>query len=506
MVPAQAQKTVKAVLDAEIQVLDPIATTSYATRTFAYLVYDTLISMDSKGNYRPQMLESFSASPNRMVYTFTLRPGLEWSDGTPVTAADCVASINRWGARDGMGKQLLAATKAINAVNASTFTIELSKPFGFVVEALGKPSSNVPVMMPARLAGTEATKPVSEVVGSGPFLFRRDKWVPGSRMVLEKNPRYKPRPEPADGLAGGKHVHVDAVEILSMPEPATQVAALQAGEIDYVQYTPYDFIPVLRSHPQVTVDGGSGLANFMGGVRPNHLQPPFNNVKVRQALQALMVQGDIVRSIGMPVELMLPECTSMFMCNAPFSSTAGTERLKGASVEKARALLKEAGYKGEKVVVLHASDVPAIHLSATAIEDLMRRAGFNVEVQTMDWATVAQRRASKEPVDKGGWSLLPVIWAGHDLATPLTHYGIAYNCSDGYAGWSCDEEITKLMPRFIDETDLARRKAIVDQIQQRAHENVSITLWGQFVNPASYRKSLKGVLNNGIPVFWNIQK
>ncbi len=501
-----AQTTIKAVLDAELQVLDPIVTTSYATRTFAYLVFDTLIAMDSKGAYKPQMLESFDISANKMIHTFKLRPGLEWSDGTPVKAADCVASLKRWGMRDGIGKQLMGSTKSINVVNDSTFILELAKPFGFVIEALGKPSSNVPVMMPARLAATEATKAVAEIVGSGPFVFKKEKWVPGSRMILEKNPRYKPRPEPADGLAGGKRVYVDQVEIISMPDPLTQISALQSGEVDYLQYTPYDYIPTLRKNQNLVVDGAKGLANFMGAVRPNHLQPPFNNIKIRQAFQALISQRETLSALGIPTDLYMPECLSIYMCDAPYSSTAGADKLGGGGIEKAKALLAQSGYKGEKVVVLHASDVLGIHLASTVIEDMMRKAGFNVEVQTMDWASVAQRRASKEPVEKGGWSLLPLFWSGLDLATPLTNYGVAYNCTDGYAGWSCDEETKTLLTQFSAETDAVKRKAISDQIQLRAHQNVSIVLWGQFTNPIAYRKSLRGVLSTGIPVFWNIQK
>ncbi|KRR17843.1 ABC transporter substrate-binding protein [Bradyrhizobium retamae] len=203
--PVAAQdKTLKIVLDTELQVLDPIATTSYVTRTFAYMVFDTLVSMDSKGEYRPQMLESWEVSPDKMSYTFRLRPGLKWHDGTDVTAEDCVASLKRWGARDGLGRQMFAATKEIKAVDASTFTLVLSKPFGLVIDSIGKPSSNVPVMMPARLAATDPTKPIPEVIGSGPFTFDSKSWRPGNIAVFLKFKDYKSRPEPSDGLAGGR--------------------------------------------------------------------------------------------------------------------------------------------------------------------------------------------------------------------------------------------------------------------------------------------------------------
>lgn len=504
---AVAQTTVKAVLNGEVHLVDPIATTNYRTRDFAYLVWDVLIAVDSKGNYRPQMLDSFSASPDHMSYTFTLRDGLKWSDGTAVTAKDCIASIKRWAARDALGKQLIAKATAITEVSDTVFKLELSEPFGFVIQSLGKPGSNVPFMMPERLAKTDPSKPVTEVVGSGPFVFRKDLWVPGDRMIFEKNPHYVPRNEPADGLAGGKHVYIDRLELLTMPDSSTAVSALQTGEIDYIQRLAFDNLPIVKNNPDVVLSPGQkGNGSFIFIARPNHIQPPFNNPKIRQALQALVDQKEILSSLGAPAEL-AEECYSVYMCNTPYSSEAGTQALRSPSIERAKQLLKEGGYKQEKVVVLHSADLPTIHFPATVLEEQMRRAGFNVEVQASDYATVAQRRFNKAPVEEGGWSLMPLNWEAFDVGSPLTHYAIAHNCTDGYPGWSCDEATTKLLTEVIQETDDAKRQAIMDKIQERAHENVSLILGGQFTTVMGYRKGLEGVITNaGLPVFWNIKK
>lgn len=500
-------QTVRAVLNGEVAVIDPIATTNYRTRDFAYLVWDTLISVDSKGHYHPQMLESFSSSDDKMTYIFKLRPGLLWSDGAPVTAKDCVASIQRWAARDGMGKQMATRTKAWTVIDDNTFKLELKDPFGYVIDALGKPSSNVPVMMPERLAKTEPNKAITEVVGSGPFVFRKDLWVPGDRMVFEKNPHYKPRDEPADGLAGGKRVHIDRLELITMPDPATAVSALQTGEVDYIQRLPYDFIPILKNNPSIVFDNkSSGMASMMIAARPNHAQPPFDNVKVRRVLQALFDQRAMLDAIGAPKDLGTV-CPSIFMCDAPFTSTAKEELIASPSVEKARKLLKESGYKGEKVVVLDAADIATIHTPATVMADLMTKAGFNVEMHASDWATVAQRRWNKKPVAEGGWSLLPIQWEGYDLYNPMTNYGVAHNCTDGYAGWSCDPEITALMGEFIKATEQSDRQKFVDQIQAHAVEDVSVVLGGQFAPVNGYRAEIKDMLTGtGIPVFWNLKK
>ncbi|MCX7143992.1 MAG: ABC transporter substrate-binding protein [Proteobacteria bacterium] len=502
---AQAPSTLKVVLDGEIKIVDPIATVNYRTRDLAYMVFDMLIATDSKGNYKPQMLESFAVSRDRMRYTFTLRPGLEFSDGAPVTAEDCVASIKRWAARDGLGGQMMASTKALKVVDKSTFTLELAKPFGYVIEAIGKPSSNVLAIMPARIASLDASKPISELVGSGPFVFRKDLWVAGNKMVLEKNKRYRPRPEPADGLAGGKQVHIDRLELLVMPDPATKVAALQVGEVDYVQQVPFDFMPILKSNKEISLSTVRGIGDYLAVARPNHAQPPFNNLKVRQALQVLVDQPQVLAGLGAIPELMT-ECHSVYSCSTKYKTNAGTDSFRQPNLERAKALLKEAGYKGEKVVVLHTTDVQTIHLLSTVLEEQMRKAGFNVEVQAADWATVSQRRFNKEVVEKGGWSLLPNQWFGFDVASPLTHYGIAYNCTNGYPGWSCDEETTRLLAQFTAEMEESKRQALADKLQVRAHESVSIVVAGQYTFSNAYRSNLKGLLAVGIPVFWNVEK
>lgn len=503
---AQTPSTLRVVLDGEVQVTDPIATQAYITRTFAYLVYDTLIAVDSKGDYKPQMLQSFDVSADKMNYTFRLRPGLKWSDGTPVTAKDCVASLKRWASRDGSGKQMMASTKSLTVVDDQTFTLELSAPFGWVIESIGKPSSNVPVMMPERLASLPATAPVPEVMGSGPWTFKKSEWVPGNRMVFEKNPHYVPRSEPADGLAGGKRALVDRVEFLVMPDPAGKVAALQTGEVDFVQSVPMDFVKVLQSNKDVVVSPVPPLGAYMAGAVMNTTQPPFNNPKVRRAMEALMIQKDILAGLGAPPGY-FTECWSIFTCGTTYANTAGSSHLKLASVERAKTLLKESGYRGEKVVVLHATDVHTIHLISTVIEDLMRRAGFNVEVAPMDWPLIAKRRYNREPVEKGGWSLMPARFAGFDQSNPLTNYATAFNCqADSFTGWYCDEQMKPLLAKFSSTTDMEARKKLAAEMQERVFSVGNFVSGGQFTVADAHRANLKGVLSVGIPVFWNIQK
>src|SRR6266511_1119677 len=196
--------TLRFVPHADLKILDPIWTTAYITRNHGYLVYDTLFATDANLKVQPQMVDKWSASGNKMRWTFTLRDGLKFHDGQPVTAEDCVVSLKRWGARDTVGRLLLASVGKLVAVDRKTFTLELEQPFGLVLEALGKPSSNVPFIMPARLAATDPNEQVKETIGSGPYRFVKDDWQTGNRVVYARNPDYVPRPEAPSGAAGGQ--------------------------------------------------------------------------------------------------------------------------------------------------------------------------------------------------------------------------------------------------------------------------------------------------------------
>jgi peptide/nickel transport system substrate-binding protein len=160
--PAEAQSTLRVVMHSDLKILDPIWTTAYIVRNHGYLVYDTLFAMDAKGEVKPQMVDKYEVSPDQRTYTMTLRDGLLWHDGKAVTAEDCVASIKRWAAKDSMGQKMMGFVKELQVVNPKTFRIMLNEPTGLVLGALGKPSSNVPFMMPKRVADTDPNTQISD--------------------------------------------------------------------------------------------------------------------------------------------------------------------------------------------------------------------------------------------------------------------------------------------------------------------------------------------------------
>src|SRR5437763_10433251 len=281
--------TLRFVAQADLKILDPVWTTAYITRNHAYLVYDTLFGTDEKLNVRPQMVDKHSVSKDGMKYSFTLRDGLKWHDGQAVAAEDCVESLKRWMKKDRFGRLLAAHTAKLAAADRKTFTLELGERFGPVLEALGKPSSNVPFMMPARIAATSADEQIKEIVGSGPFRFVKDEWQPGNQVVYVKHADYLPRNEAPSGSAGGKKVNLEKVVWGYMTDAANADAGLSAGEVDWWEIPPIDFIP--------TIEQTASLATFLpdplgthGWRCPTHLHPPFNKKKARQALVAMMSQ------------------------------------------------------------------------------------------------------------------------------------------------------------------------------------------------------------------------
>ena len=505
--PGRADETVLRVsLNTELQILDPVVTTINATRVFAYMVYDELVGIDRAGNYHPQMLEGWTISDDRLTYTFRLRDGLVWSDGAPVTAEDCVASIQRWAKREPIGGLLLQSTQDITVVDAKTFVLHLNRPFAFVIEALGKPGNTIPVMMPARLATLDPSKAVPEVVGSGPFLFNKAEWRPGERAIFHRNPAYKPRPEPPDGLSGGKKVWFDRVDLISVPDQATRVAALQTGELDWLEIVPFDFIDELRRDKSVTVASQHGVEQMMAIVSLNHAQPPFNNLLIRQAAQAAIDQNEVMDAFGLPSDMFLKHCYSIYMCDSPGTTDAGSDVFKSAGTDRAKALLKQAGYHGEPVVLLHAASSAILNAVGLVVADQLKQAGFNVDFETSDYATVAKRRLSKAPVEQGGWSVVPIVWNGIDLVNPLADPAISTNCSEYNPGWYCDPEQTELLKQYSVAATEQERRDLAAKLQIRFHQNVNYILAGQLSAPSAYRSDLKGVVPFAFPVFWGVER
>ncbi len=461
--PALAQKTLRAVMHSDLKILDPIWTTAYIVRNHGYMIYDTLFAQNEKGEIKPQMVDSYDVSPNGLLYTFRLRDGLFWHDGPPVTAEDCIASIRRWAAKDATGQKMMSFVASIDAVDAKTFTISLKSPTGLVLIGLGKPSSNVPFMMPKRVAETDPNEQISDFTGSGPFIFKRDEWKPGDKTVYVKNEKYKPRPEPASGLAGGKVVHVDRVEWRAISDHQQAVNALLAGEIDYKEDPPHDLLPLLKQDAGIKLWDYNPLGNQYA-FRPNWLQKPFDNPLVRKALWYAFNQKDFLDAvIGDPDYY--KTCKAMFVCGAPLATDAGMEGLLESNFKKSEDLLRQAGYDGTPIVLMHSTDLAVLTNLAPVAKSLMEKGGFKVDMQSMDWQTLVARRAKKDPASAGGWHAFLTSWVAADITNPVTAAFFNSSCDKALFGWPCDAKMEALRDQFAREPDPAKQKAIAEAVQ-----------------------------------------
>lgn len=500
-----AESVLRVVMINDLTSLDPVQSTAAFVRNHGFLVYDQLFALDSKGEPRPEMVESFTRSDDGRRWRFTLRPGLRFHDGQPVRAADAVASIRRWGARDVVGRALLAATESLAAEDERSFTLVLNKPFALVTEALARPTGSALFVMPERLASTPATQAITDATGSGPFIFDAAAYQPGGRAVYRRNPAYVARDEKPDGLAGGKQAKVDRIEWISMPDAATAAAALQRGEIDFLEQPSPDLIPTLEANRGIRLLAINPVG-YSIWVRPNAAIPPFDNPKARQALLFMIDQKENLDAAGIRPSEQVPDCPAYFFCGTPLESRAGALGLGRVDLGRARALLAAGGYDGGTVVFMNPTDQPINSAATLAIAENMKAAGMKVDVPSMDWGTLAQRRNKKDPPAKGGWNLFITVANVLDGSNPLTNLYLASPCENGLAGWPCDETLEALRRAWWEEPDPARRQALIDRVQARAMEVLPYVNGGQFRTLSAMRSNVEGVRATTIPVFWGVEK
>jgi len=496
-------KTLRVALHSDLKIVDPIWTTALITVNHGYMIYDTLFALDQKLTVKPQMVDRYETSADKLTWTFTLRDGLEWHDGAPVTAEDCVASIKRWGARDAMGQKLMSYVAELAAADAKTIRMTLKEPYGLVLQTLAKPGASVPFMMPKRVAETDPQKQITDYTGSGPFIFKADEWRPGEKAVYVKNPKYKPRSEPASGLAGGKVAKVDRVEWIWIADAQTQVNALINGEIDFIEAPPHDLLPLMAEDKNIElfVFGKSGRQNAL---RFNVLHKPFDNPKIRLAVAYALNQKDLLDAvIGNPRWYV--ECKSLFPCGSPLESTRGWDDKFTSDFAKARALLQEAGYDGTPVVLMQSTDIASLANLAPVTKSLLEKAGFKVDLQAMDWQTLVTRRTKKDPPNAGGWSAFLTSWASVDILDPVAASFLNASCEKATFGWPCDAEMEKLRDAYARETDPAKQKAIAEAVQLRLIEYPTHLMLGQYVQPQAFRKNVVGLLEAPSLALWNIE-
>lgn len=483
---------------------DPLFSPAQPSRTLGLMLYETLYTRDSALNPHPHMVEGHTIDDGGRRWTMKLRPEQWFHDGTPVLARDCVASVRRWMKRDQIGAFIEGRLDALEAPDDKTLVWRLKKPFPFLGAALAKTQPTCPIM-PERLC-KDPFKMAPECVGSGPFRWVADEFVSSVRLVMAKWDRYVPRAEMVDYGWGGYHVKLDRVEWRIMPDASTAANALATGEVDWVENPLSDLLPMLRKAPGVTVKRIDNFGVFPV-LRPNFVAGPTMNPVVRRAMLAAIHQEDEMTAvmaddregIRIPVGFFLPGTES--------ASDVGMDLLRNRkSSDEIKRMLKDGGYDGEPIVMLHPTDPVSYDALCQVAEGAFRKVGLNIDVQTMDWGTLTQRRDKKEPLDKGGWSLFPSGFPAVDFGNPVLPSGIRTNGKDAWIGWPENPRIEALRDAWIDSDDPAERKRLSAGIQRECFDFVPFIPLGQYINAGAWRSNVTGQLVGPAPVFWNVEK
>jgi peptide/nickel transport system substrate-binding protein len=483
---------------------DPLVTLAPTARNSGHMIWDSLYGQTIRGESRPQMVAGHEVSDDGRTWRFTLREGLTFHDGEPVRAADCVASFRRWSARRSIGQKLQAEMDHIRVLDDRRFEIATVRPFPRMITMLGRDTFFF--VMPERMASTPPLQQISEFVGSGPYRFLGEEWQSGVRAVYARFDKYVPRAEPADFLAGGKRAEFDRVEWIVMPDPSTAAAALQRGEVDWVQRPLPDLLPVLREANGVKVVSDDPFGSLLI-LLFNHLQPPFDNRKLLQALLPAIDQSSFVKAAVGDDPAVGRAGVGFFTPGLGMDSSAGMEAVTGPrDIGLARKLVRESGYAGEKVVLLSPSNVPEQQALCEVAREVFTTVGLNVDYVSLDQGTLEKRRLSREPVGKGGWSVVPITFDGLSAADPASHQPLRGNGVNGFFGWPTSPELEALRDEWFFAPTEAAQKRICQEMQRVAWQQVPFLPLGHWIAPTAMRDNLRSVVPAPFPIFWNVRR
>jgi peptide/nickel transport system substrate-binding protein len=487
-----------------VALLDPVWTTETATRAFGLQIFESLYSVDEKLTAHAQMAAGQVIEDDGKRWIVSLRDGLRFHDNEPVLARDCIASINRWMTRDAVGKTLALRIDALEAPDDRTVVFRLRKPFPQLPFALGKAQPNMLPVMPARLAATDSSQQVAELIGSGPFRFVPGEFSAGHLAVQTRFSGYQPRQEAPNGTSGGRFAKLDRIEWLAMPDPGTAASALLKGEVDWVETPLPDLLGRLRQHSGIVVDIADPHGNYML-LRPNHVSGLTANPGVRRAIMAALDPREIMAAVTGGEAGAVTAPVGAYLPGSPSDSGTTMDRLGPKPVAEVRRMLAEAGYANERLVLLHPADIAPVDAAFQVIARRLAEAGFNVDDQVMDQATVATRRNSRAAPDKGGWSLVIANAPGADHVSPMVALGLRTGAA-AWVGWPENPLEEELRERWIDTADEAEQKTLAARIQEIALTDVLYAPLGHYVMKSAWRSNVTGILRASAPLMWNITK
>ena len=479
--------TLKVVIDADPPTIDPHASSTTLAFVVGYHVFEKLYSLDESLKPIPMLARDLpTISADKLVYTIPLRQGVKFHNGADLTIQDVVASLTRWGSMSKYGKTIFKNVASVKAVDQSTVEISLTKPMGITLSFLATLHGGA-FIYPKELCEKYSGKPLGEYVGTGPFRFAE--WRPNQYIKLLRYENYLPVETPTTGFGGKKVAYVDELQFIPISDEAVRLTSVEGGEYQFSDFVPVDEYDRLKKEDKVQVLPSKPRAWFAFNF--NKRAGIMSNQKMRHAFLITLKMGDILAS-GYGNEAFWRADPSIMLKEQVWWSDIGKDKYNQGNIPEAMKLLKEAGYKGEKISWMSG---PLEYNLSLAAKNQLEKAGFNIDLQSMEWATLSDRR--KNP------KLWDVFSTGMTLKPDPSMFAAL---NPAYAGWWESAELKTLMDRLITETDFQKRYAVMEGIQELFYTEIPTIKVGDYANLRIMAKDVHGFKNMNEIFFWNVWK
>ncbi len=485
----QVGGTLEVALIGEPPTLDIHQTTATIVALNAWHIYEPLFTWDEDFQVTPELAESHEVSDDGMTNSITLRDGITFHNGDDLTADDVVASIERWGGISGLGGSLLENVDDIEVVDDLTIEFHMTEPYGAFAVALGRQNQGCAIYPESVIDASDDTD-LDEYIGTGPYRFVE--WVSDQHIHLERYDDYVSRDEPTSGYAGMKNQYVDEFFLRPVPDEASRIAGIQAGDYDYLESVVPDNFETLDNDENVVAEvmGTSGWAVFV----LNTEEGPCTDWNIRKAIQAavdcepLMQAGYGEGFYELDPGIMHQETV--------WNSQVGAELYDLADPDLAAEYLEDADYDGTPIRLMTTQEYAHQYNQAAVLEQQLTDAGFEVELEVFDWATLTERRNNP-----GDWDIFTTSFSFRvdPIQLPMLQ-------GTSWPGWWSGEEKEELTDRLERETEFEDRFEVLEQIQELFYEDAPQVKVGDSLEVSARSPRVQNFTTPTQlqPSFWNI--
>lgn len=490
--PIQKGGVIKVAIDADPATLDWMSSPASATTTVAYHIFEQLFALDQNLTVKPMLAKEYKVSDDHKTYTIQLREGVKFQDDSTMVADDVVASMKRWGTLSGVGRGLFTKIADVKATGEHAVEIKLKEPYAPLITNLAETSQAMAVM-PAKIANAAGKNPIDtdKLIGTGPYQF--DSWKRGQQIVLKRFDGYVSRDEDWGGLAGKKVAYADQIELNVVKDTQVRLSGLQTGQFDYAVRMPKDLYDQLNSLPGVKPE--ITRPDSWITVVPDKSQPPFNDVRLRQAINYALNKEQIGLATYGPPEFFEMDGSIFFPDQKDLYTKEGTESYNAYNPEKAKQLMKEAGYNGEPLKMVATNSFDDHYHSAQVVMQQLKDVGFNVDLQFFEWATFLNTVTEE---NKGKFDLFVT---GFPPAYDLT--GVLW-IAPSFPGWYQSEKMSALVNQWTKTLDPAEQKRLLGEVNKTFYEEVPVIKMVNEIGLEAISDRLQGNKSWLSYRFWNV--